>query len=139
LSNGFSRKLANHAAAIALHYFAYNFIKIHRTLRNHASDGGGSDGQAVGRGRPYLSGRHTSGGRKERRSMSIPEQVASFLRKHGGVAYCDDCLKENVPLKRRQQAQRVTGALAQTQDFIRDKGVCAECGGDKLVTRTKSK
>ena len=33
LSNGFSRKLANHAAATALNYFSYNFIKIHRTLR----------------------------------------------------------------------------------------------------------
>jgi len=33
LSNGFSRKLRNHEAAVALNYFAYNFIKIHRTLR----------------------------------------------------------------------------------------------------------
>jgi hypothetical protein len=33
LSNGFSRKARNHGAAIALNYFAYNFIKIHRTLR----------------------------------------------------------------------------------------------------------
>jgi IS1 family transposase len=33
LSNGFSRKLENHAAATALNYFSYNFIKIHRTLR----------------------------------------------------------------------------------------------------------
>ena len=33
LSNAFSRKLENHAAATALNYFAYNFIKIHRTLR----------------------------------------------------------------------------------------------------------
>ena len=33
LSNGFSRKLENHAAATALNYFAYNFIKIHGTLR----------------------------------------------------------------------------------------------------------
>ena len=33
LSNGFSRKLENHAAATALNYFAYKFIKIHRTLR----------------------------------------------------------------------------------------------------------
>ncbi len=33
LSNGFSRKIENHAAAVALHYFAYNFIKIHSTLR----------------------------------------------------------------------------------------------------------
>jgi hypothetical protein len=28
-----ARKLTNHAAATALNYFAYNFIKIHRTLR----------------------------------------------------------------------------------------------------------
>lgn len=26
-------KLANHAAAVALNFFAYNFIKIHQTLR----------------------------------------------------------------------------------------------------------
>src|SRR5439155_23077243 len=33
LSNGFSRKLENNEAALALDYFGYNFIKIHRTLR----------------------------------------------------------------------------------------------------------
>ena len=33
LTNAFSRKLENHAAAVALYYFAYNFINIHRTLR----------------------------------------------------------------------------------------------------------
>jgi len=33
LSNGFSRKLENHEAAVALNYFVYNFIRIHRTLR----------------------------------------------------------------------------------------------------------
>jgi len=33
LSNGFSRKMENRAAATALNYFAYNFIEIHRTLR----------------------------------------------------------------------------------------------------------
>src|SRR5262249_32361819 len=33
LSNGFSRKLENHAAAVALQYFVYNFVRIHRTLR----------------------------------------------------------------------------------------------------------
>lgn len=33
LTNAFSRKLENHSAAVALNYFAYNFIRIHRTLR----------------------------------------------------------------------------------------------------------
>jgi hypothetical protein len=32
LSNGFSRKLENHMAAVAINYFAYNFIN-NRTLR----------------------------------------------------------------------------------------------------------
>jgi hypothetical protein len=32
-SNRFSRKIENPAAAVALNYFAYNFIQIHRTLR----------------------------------------------------------------------------------------------------------
>ena len=33
LSNGFSRKIENHMAAVAINYFAYSFIKIHRSLR----------------------------------------------------------------------------------------------------------
>jgi len=32
LTNAFSRKIENHAA-IALYYFSYNFVRIHRTLR----------------------------------------------------------------------------------------------------------
>jgi IS1 family transposase len=33
LTNGFSKKLENHAAAIALHFMHYNFCRIHQTLR----------------------------------------------------------------------------------------------------------
>jgi hypothetical protein len=33
LSNGFSRKLTNHAAATALNYFNYNLIRIHCKLK----------------------------------------------------------------------------------------------------------
>lgn len=33
LTNAFSKKIENHIASIALGYFAYNFIKIHRALR----------------------------------------------------------------------------------------------------------
>ena len=31
LTNAFSRKIENHSAAVALYYFSYNFVKIHRT------------------------------------------------------------------------------------------------------------
>jgi IS1 family transposase len=33
LTNGFSKKLENHTAAVALHYMHYNFARIHKTLR----------------------------------------------------------------------------------------------------------
>ena len=33
LTNAFSRKIDNRAAAVALYYFSHNFVKIHRTLR----------------------------------------------------------------------------------------------------------
>lgn len=33
LTNAFSKKLANHEAAIALHFMYYNFCRIHQTLR----------------------------------------------------------------------------------------------------------
>jgi hypothetical protein len=33
LTNAFSRKLDNHAAAVALYYFPYNYTKIHGRLR----------------------------------------------------------------------------------------------------------
>jgi len=33
LTNGFSKKLENFQAAIALHFAYYNFVKVHSTIR----------------------------------------------------------------------------------------------------------
>ena len=33
LTNGFSKKIENHAAAVAIHMMHYNFTRIHKTLR----------------------------------------------------------------------------------------------------------
>ncbi|MEQ1902082.1 MAG: IS1 family transposase [Devosia sp.] len=33
LTNGFSKKVENHKAAVALHFAHYNFVRLHRTLR----------------------------------------------------------------------------------------------------------
>jgi len=33
LTNGFSKKVANHEASIALHFMYYNYVKIHKTLK----------------------------------------------------------------------------------------------------------
>jgi hypothetical protein len=33
LSNGFSKKAANHAYSAAIHFMHYNFVRIHQSLR----------------------------------------------------------------------------------------------------------
>ena len=41
LSNGFSKKIENHAHAVALHYMHYNFVRIHNTLRTTPAQAAG--------------------------------------------------------------------------------------------------
>ena len=41
LSNGFSKKVENHAHAVALHYMHYNFARIHKTLRTTPAQAAG--------------------------------------------------------------------------------------------------
>ena len=45
LTNAFSKKIENHAAAVALGYFAYNFIKINRILRTTPAMAAGVTGK----------------------------------------------------------------------------------------------
>jgi hypothetical protein len=41
LSNGFSRKIQNHMAAVAINYLAYSIIKIQSTLRTSRATAAG--------------------------------------------------------------------------------------------------
>ena len=44
LTNGFSKKVENHEAAVALHFMHYNFARVHQTLRvTPAMEAGVSD------------------------------------------------------------------------------------------------
>jgi len=47
--------------------------------------------------------------------------------------YCDDCLADELPLKRRQQAQATTASLALTSEFSRGKRICSLCGKNNDV------
>jgi hypothetical protein len=37
LTNSFSKKMENHAHAMALHFLYYNFVRIHKTLKATAA------------------------------------------------------------------------------------------------------
>jgi hypothetical protein len=65
--------------------------------------------------------------------MNNAEKVTGFLRKNKGKPYCDDCLKQQVPLARRQEAQGIAQALATTPLFKRVEGKCSVCNKTKLV------
>ena len=43
LTNAFSKKVENHACAVALHAMYYNFVRIHQTLKVTPRDGGWRD------------------------------------------------------------------------------------------------
>ncbi len=34
LTNGFSKKIENHVASVALHFMHYNFVRTHKSLKN---------------------------------------------------------------------------------------------------------
>jgi hypothetical protein len=65
--------------------------------------------------------------------MNNAAKVTGFLTKNKGKPYCDDCLKQQIPLSRRQEAQRITQALATTPLFKRVEGKCSICYKTKLV------
>jgi len=44
LTNGFSKKIQNHEASVALHFMYYNFVRIHQTLRVTPAMAAGIDG-----------------------------------------------------------------------------------------------
>ena len=48
LTNAFSKKVENHAAAVAVYFMYYNFVRIHQTLRTDTSPGGRREPRSCG-------------------------------------------------------------------------------------------
>ena len=60
--------------------------------------------------------------------MRVPERVEQFVRENRPARYCDDCLADQLDLKRRQQAQQATAALGAGPGFRRERDTCSACG-----------
>lgn len=66
---------------------------------------------------------------------TVPERITDFLKERENTPYCDDCIARQLGLEQRQQAQQATSALGQTGKFLRSKGLCFDCGKDKMSIR----
>jgi hypothetical protein len=63
-----------------------------------------------------------------------PEKVCDFFVKRRGRRYCDNCVRERLGLRWRQQVQLITATLAVTPAFARGRGECFTCHEIKQVT-----
>lgn len=66
--------------------------------------------------------------------MTIAEKVVARIKAVAPKPICDDCLAPDLGFANRQQANRVTNALALAGGhFTREQATCGECKIEKLV------
>ena len=70
--------------------------------------------------------------------ITVPQRVAALLKNRVPDELCDECIATILDLKRHQQAQQATSGLAASGAFARDRGTCANCHKNVLVTQAVS-
>ena len=65
--------------------------------------------------------------------VTVLDDVRDLVARRKGESTCDDCIANKLKLGVRQHANRKTNILAHEPGFVRKKGTCTTCGGDKLV------
>jgi len=66
--------------------------------------------------------------------MIARDKVSAFLVAHRGRCFCERCLGRAVGID-PSTGHRAATRIARAGGFIREYGVCAECGESRLVTR----
>lgn len=71
--------------------------------------------------------------------MNVLDQVAAFIKKRQGSAYCDRCLSDQLHLgtvhQNNQHANHKTRILQRRPGYRRSKDTCSLCKRTKLVIR----
>jgi hypothetical protein len=68
--------------------------------------------------------------------MSRPQEVNEFITGHAPNAVCDKCIAEALGWSNTgAHPAQITGALATTSDFTRERGECSLCHNQKEVIR----
>ncbi len=83
LTNGFSKKVENHAAAVALHFMHYNFCRVHQTLRVTPAMEAGLSDHVWSLGRSALTGTARCDTVEQERSMYLSSAI--YLALHALV------------------------------------------------------
>jgi len=66
-------------------------------------------------------------------AMTARERVAAFLLAHQTRRLCDECLAREVGID-PSTAYRAAVKAGRSGGFIREYGVCSDCGESRLVT-----
>jgi len=66
--------------------------------------------------------------------MTAKERVAAFLITQQPRSFCDECLAGALTVD-PSTAYRAAVKAGRTGEFIREYGVCTNCGQSRLVTR----
>ena len=59
--------------------------------------------------------------------MTREQAVADFLNRFPGIAFCDDCLCEELSFTCRQHVNHKTLKLSGQREFVRGMGPCSVC------------
>lgn len=92
-------------------------------------------GMPIDQGTPLTKpGERATAAAEQTNAGTVMERMRDLLQARSPNAICDDCLKQQLGLSVRQQANQETRLLARSPRFRRIHGRCTLCFGDKLVT-----
>jgi IS1 family transposase len=126
LTNAFSKKLANHRAAIALHLAYYNLVAHPRNDPLHARDGARRDRSSVDRGRAGRGGAQRAG------TDAAPSDAAAAPVRHERRAregYVGRCARGSAEAD-QEQGQPWAEKIPGDQGRARSRGVVAPARGN---------
>ncbi len=89
-----------------------------------------SNREATATGKPESG----ADGRMGHSTMIARDKVAAFLMAHRGRYFCEPCLGRAVGID-PSTGHRAATRIARAGGFVREYGVCSECGESRLVTR----
>ena len=69
--------------------------------------------------------------------MTAKERAAAFLLTNEPRSFCDECLARQLGID-PSTAYRAAVKAGRAGGFVREYGVCSECGESRLVTRASS-